>query len=318
MSETLSARPEARFALIIGIVGGLASAVISVKAIFASSSSTAGIGFVFVPFIMAAAMVFSGVWGIALGCVWHALRGTHNYYRPVLLLAWAMTLGVPAFCAWQVQQGLALEHAVAEASSMNASQLERALAQSPWRDNRFYLGAVVQNKAAGEAMLDRIAALPDPELYEPLGSLWDVKSENRKGLAVMRLIAYNPDVGAATLQRLAEGPHGDKVLHDVLRNPKTPFKLLQRHFDSTDYLVEWALALNPVTPPAVLERLSHSNNRYTRLNLTYNEATPVPILEKLRQDPDEVLATQAAQAVERYEKRRQKGGLKSDLPIAPQ
>ena len=131
----------------------------------------------------------------------------------------------------------------------------------------------------------RIAALPDPELYEPLGSLWDVKGENRKGLAVMRLIAYNPDVGAATLQRLAEGPHGDKVLHDVLRNPKTPFKLLQRHFDSTDYLVEWALALNPVTPPAVLERLSRSNNRHTRLNLTYNEATPVPILEKLRRIP---------------------------------
>ena len=316
--EPLSARPEARFALITGIFGGLAAAVISVKAIFSSSSSTAGIGFVFVPFIMATAMVFSGVWGIALGCVWHAHRRTRSYYRPVWLLAWVMTLGVPALAGWQVQQGLALEHAVAEASSMNASQLERALAQSPWRDNRFYLGAIVQNKAAGEAMLDRIAALPDPELYEPLGSLWDVKSENRKGLAVMRLIAYNPDVGAATLQRLAEGPHGDKVLHDVLRNPKTPFKLLQRHFDSTDYLVEWALALNPVTPPAVLERLSHSNNRYTRLNLTYNEATPVPILEKLRQDPDEVLATQAAQAVERYEKRRQKGGLKSDLPIAPQ
>ena len=316
--EPLSARPEARFALITGILGGLAAAVISVKAIFASSSSTAGIGFVFVPFIMAAAMVFSGVWGIALGCVWHAHRGTRSYYRPVWLLAWVMTLGVPALTAWQVQQGLALERAVAEASSMSATQLEQALTQSPWRDNRFYLGALVQNKAAGESLLDRVAALPDPELYEPLGSLWDVKGENRKGLAVMRLIAYNPNVGAATLQRLAEGPHGDKVLHDVLRNPKTPFNLLQRHFDSTDYQVEWALALNPITPPAVLERLSRSSNRYTRFNLTYNEATPLSILEKLQQDPDEVLATQASQAVERYEKRRLKGALKPALPAASQ
>lgn len=307
MNEPLSARPEARFALVVGAVGGLAAAAISTKAILDSSSSTAGIGFVFVPFIMAAAMVFAGVWGLALGCVWHWLRGSRSYYRAVLLLAWVLALGVPALAGWQVWQGLALERAVAEASAMNASELARAMEESPWRDNRFFLGAIAQNRAAGEALLDRIAALPDPELYEPLGSLWDVKGENRKGLAVMRLIAYNPNVGAATLRRLADGPQGDKVLHDVLRNPKTPMAVLQRHFDSTDYLVEWGLALNPATPPAVLERLSGSSNRYTRFYLVYNEATPLPILKKLQRDPDEVLATQASQAVARLEK-RQAGG----------
>lgn len=303
MSTPLSARPEARFALITGIAGGLAAAVISVNAIFGSASSTAGIGFVFVPFIMAGAMAFTGVWGLALGCVWHAARGNRNYYRPVLLLAWALTLGVPAYGGWQIWQGLSLEHAVAEASAMNAAQLERALDESPWRDNRFFIGALVQNKAASEALLERISRLPDPELYESMGSLWDVKGENRKGLAAMRLIAYNPNVGIATLEHLAQGPHADKVLHDVLRNRKTPMKVLERYFDSTDYPVEWALALNSLTPPAVLERLSKSENRYTRFNLTYNEATPPAILQKLTQDSDETLAARAAQALERYSAR---------------
>ena len=58
MSESLSTRPESRFALVAGISGVLAAAI-SVKAIFVSGSSTAGIGFVFVPFIMAAVMVLA-------------------------------------------------------------------------------------------------------------------------------------------------------------------------------------------------------------------------------------------------------------------
>ncbi|MFM9968290.1 MAG: hypothetical protein ACKVQK_07830 [Burkholderiales bacterium] len=312
MSESLSARPESRFALVAGITGALAATVISVKAIFASGSSTAGIGFVFVPFIMAAAMVFAGVWGLAVGCVWYSLQGMQSYYRAVLMLAWLVAVGVPAFAAWQVRQGLALEHAVAEAASMSTARLEEAFEQSPWRDDRFFIAALVQNKAAREALLDRIAQLPDPELYEPLGSLWEVKGENRKGLAVMRLIPYNPNVGAVTLQRLADGPQADKVIHDVLRNPKTPMKVLARYFDSTDYLIEWGLALNPATPANVLERLANSNNKYTRFNLTYNDATPIAILKKLQQDPDETLATHASQAITRIATRMKNTGAREN------
>ena len=229
VSQPLSARPESRFALVSGIAGGLAAALISVKAIFGSASSTAGMGFVFVPFIMAAAMVFVGVWGLALGCVWHALRKNETYYRAVLLLAWVVTLGVPAYAGWQVWQGLALERAVARASVMNAGELEQAARESAWRDNRFFIAALVQNKAASESLLGRIAMLPDPELYEPIGSLWNVKGENHKGLAAMQLIAYHPNTGAATLQRLAEGPHAEKVIDDVLQNRKTPMAVREQH-----------------------------------------------------------------------------------------
>lgn len=303
-------RPEARFALVAGIAGGIAAALLSVKGIFASGSSTASIGFIFVPFVAAVAMVITGIWGLALGCVWHALRGTQRYFRAVLLLAWVLVIGGSAAAGWEVWRGLALEHAVAQANAMNAAELERAFNESPWRADRFFLGAIAQNQAAGEALLDRIAQLPDPELHERMASLWDVMGENRKGFAVMRLLCYNPNVGAATLERLAERPQGEYVLHDVLRNPKTPIRVLERHYDSTDYLVEWGLALNPNTPAAVLERLSNSANLFTRMNLTYNAATPPAILERLAQDADEILARNARQALERRAK-------KGDVRVAP-
>ena len=304
MAESFSARPEARFALAAGIAGALAAAAISVKGIFASASSTAAIGFIFVPLIAAAAAVPAGVWGLALGCVWLALRGERRYFRAVLVAAWAVTLAVPAVLGREVWRGLALERAVAEVNAMGAAQLEQAFGESPWREDRFFLGAIAQNTAAGEALLERIAQLPDPALYEPMGSVWNVLGGNRKGLAVMRLVAAHPNVAPATLEKLAERPHNEYVLHEVLRNPKTPLSVLERHAASSSYLVEWGLALNPNTPSAVLERLSRSSDLYTRMNLTQNAAVPREILERLAKDPDEHLARNARYALER----RAKGG----------
>ena len=62
-----------------------------------------------------------------------------------------------------------------------------------------------------------------------------------------------------------------------------------------------------MTPPAVMERLSNSSNKYTRFNLTYNEATPPAILQRLAQDPDELLARNANQALQRQANRVKKG-----------
>jgi hypothetical protein len=301
--RSLASRPESRTALAAGIAGGLFAAFISVKAILGSASSTAGIGFVFVPFIMVIAMVIAGIWGYAVACLWHAARGTSQHYAIVLVMAALIGLGLPAWGGWQVSQGLALERAVAETRTMSAAALVRAMDDSRWRTNRFFIGAVAQNPAADEALLDRIAmladTLPEAELYEPLGSLWDVKLDNRKGLAAMRLVALNPNVGAATLARLAEGPHAGKVIAEVLRNPKTPMAVLSRHFATADPQAQWGLALNPTLPVDVMEKLSASSDRYIRFNLTYNPATPRTILEKLARDPDPTLATHAAQALER-------------------
>ncbi len=120
--ESISARPESRFAVVTGVIGGLAAAAISVKGILGSASSTAAIGFLLVPFLAAAAMALAGVWGLALGTVWYALRGAKQTYRAVLLMAWVVALSIPGVVGWKVWEGFALERAVAATRAMSAAQ----------------------------------------------------------------------------------------------------------------------------------------------------------------------------------------------------
>lgn len=297
-------RPDLNWALGAGIAGALAAAAVSVKGIFSSASSTAAIGFVVVPFIAIAAGVLAGVWGLALGTVVGHFRGIRQALRPVLIMALVVAVAVPAALGWELWRGYALQRAVQEVFALPGHQLETAYASSPWNRDKFFLGALAQHKEAGEALLDRIALLPDPELRESMGSLWDVMGENRKGQPVLWLVAANANTAPATLSRMAADPGSDHILGAVLRNPNTPLKAMAPHFASTNYQLEWGLSLNPNVPHEVMERLSRSEDRYTRMNLAFNKGTPVEILERLAQDPDELLARNAMQALER----RRRGG----------
>lgn len=292
-------RPEWRWAAWSAAAGALAAAAVAVKGILSSTNSTAAIGFIFVPFVMAAAAVPGGAWGAALGYLLHHARGRQRGRGWLLAACAAAVAALPAYLAYQVARGLALEAAVHEALAMDARQLDAAFETSAWRRDRFYLGAIAQNPQAGAALLDRIAGLDDPGLFEPLGSMWEVKGANRKGIEVMRLVARHPHTSGGTLAKLASLPRADRLLYELLSNPRTPMNVLARWFDSADYLAEWGLALNPVTPAAVMERLSHSANTYTRMNLTYNSATPAGILERLAGDADEIVARNAARALKR-------------------
>ena len=107
MSEKLSSRPEAPWALWTGLAGGLAAAVVSVMGILKSGSATAAIGFIFVPFVAAIAAIPAGIWGLALGHVWLHLRGVRHSSHPALLAAaWVFALAVPAVAGWEAWRRL--------------------------------------------------------------------------------------------------------------------------------------------------------------------------------------------------------------------
>lgn len=292
------ARPEARWALWCGVAGALATAALSVKGIFSSGSSTAALGFIALPLVAALGAIPVAAWGAALGHVVLRARGAVHSPPMVLVAALAVTAALPATVAYEIQRGLRLEAAVHEVQGMEVAQLQRAFEESPFRQDRYFLGALAQNPAAGAGLLADIAALRDPGLYEPMGSLWDVMGTNRKGLAVMRLVARHPNTDPATLEKFARDPDAQQVVHELAANPKTPLAVLERWFDSTDYLIEWGLALNPNTPLRVMQRLAASPSLHTRFNLTYNRATPHEILERLAQEPDESLARNARAAIE--------------------
>jgi hypothetical protein len=281
------------------VLGALVTAALSVKGIFASGSSTAALGFITLPLVAALGAIPVAAWGAALGHVVLRWRGAVQSPPMVMVAALAVAAALPAMVAYEIVRGLRLEAAVREVRGMDVGQIGRAFSDSPFKRDRYFLGALAQNPAAGAGVLERIAGLRDPELYEPMGSLWDVMGENRKGIAVVRLVARHPNTDAATLARLAAEPNAQVAAHELAANPRTPVAVLERWFNSTDYLVEWGLALNPKTPQRVLQRLAASDNLYTRLNLTRNDATPREVLDQLARDADEAVARNAKQAIEK-------------------
>src|SRR6185295_6868462 len=99
----------------------------------------------------------------------------------VFWVALPVALGVPAAGAYEIWRGLSLERAVHEVRAMSAPELERALETSPWRDDAFFLAAAAMHPQAPARLLERIGQRDERELFEPLGSLWDVQGDNRKG-----------------------------------------------------------------------------------------------------------------------------------------
>jgi hypothetical protein len=293
-------RPEARWALWTGVAGALATAALSTKMILSHGSSTAGLGFIFLPLVAAAAAVPIGIWGAALGHVVLHLRGRAPEPKIVFWVALVATASLPVVIGFEIWKGQSLERAVAEVRHMNPAEAERAFDESPWRRDKYFLGALAEQRTASGVLLEKIASLEDPDLFEPMWSLWNVMGENRKGLAVMRLVARHPNASGATLARLEAHPRSQELITEILANPNTPAHVLAKHFDNPHYRAEWGLAMNPKTPPAVMERLARSNNLHTRMNLVlYNKATPRDIIERLAKDPDDFLAQRARERLKR-------------------
>lgn len=194
-------RSEARWALWAGIIGAAATAVLSTRMILSQGSAAAGLGFVYLPLVAVAAAVPVGIWGAALGHVVLHLRGRAAEPKIVFWAALVAALSAPAAVGYEIRRGKALEGAVAETRRMDARELERAFDESPFRRDKYFLGALAEHPAAGAALLERIAGLEDPALAEPMWSLWNVMGENRKGEPVLALAARHPNAPASVKRR---------------------------------------------------------------------------------------------------------------------
>ena len=194
-------RTEARWAFGAGIAGAVATAVLGTKMILAHGSPAAGLGFVFLPLVAAAAAVPVAIWGAALGHVAAHLRGRAAEPKIVLWAALAASASLPAVLGYEIWRGKSLENAIADTRSMTSRELERALHESKFRENKFFLGALAQHPAASAELLEAIASREDPALSEPMGSLWDVMGENRKGEPVLALAARHPNATESVKRR---------------------------------------------------------------------------------------------------------------------
>lgn len=269
----------------VGVFYGIAFAYFGFREwqdITASTSSTAAIGFLFLPVWAAiAALPFAGV-GYAAGAVIRAALTRQRRHVMIASLAGILAIGFLAYVTIDQVDDAELANTITVIETLDAAGLETFLESHRFRTNKFALAAVALNPAASSETLDKIASMDDPALHEKFGGRRALMGKNRKGLAVMRLVVRNRNVSAETLTRLSRSPD-TYVLGDVAMNKATPTEVIERlyrdrHGKRNSYLIEWGLAYNPAAPEAILRDLAtNSRNEYTLRRLADSRSVPEDI-----------------------------------------
>jgi len=246
--------------ILVAIVAFAVNCILGDWYIRSSSGSTAGIGYIFLPFTAFIEAIPFFVIGF---CTHYAVVKLRQRARIGYLFATIAATLIALYIGYSVNS-LALLNAVNNVRTMPQAQHEAFLNDSIWRTNKYVLGALLENPDLSAESLHQIAMIPSPNLHERMGAMPPIMGENTKGLAVMRLVARHPNVEERTLIELAKSPD-HYVLGDVALNPKTPVEILQHFYNmpSRDYLIDWGLAQNRNTPAGILRELAKSSNRST-------------------------------------------------------
>ena len=248
----------------VGFVGAIAISALLVFTILRSTSSTTAIGFVFIPVYFVIAFLGFFIWGYSLGYIKTWLANTSRIFNFKTILAFLVGICFAVLLFDGLGKGLLLTSVVSQIQEMKTDQeLQNTFDTSFFKSNKFVLGAIAQNPAVSAELLDRIAKLNDPSLHDAMGSLFPVLGDNRKGLAVMRLVVNNSNVSANTIEYLANTSQTDYVLGDIAGNPKTSIETLRRLEAKKDYLIDWGLAQNQKTPPDIFAKLLEREKYFT-------------------------------------------------------
>lgn len=268
-----------KWALLFYIFANVVYWLKGVPSISYSSSSTAAIGYLFLPL----ASAFSCLpWLIVGGSLGYGLKARVTRRKKHMIFAFVgsvLSLGYVWYATYGYMSNSRLVETVKFIEQMSAAELEKFVASSDLRDNKFALGAVCLNQQASAETLATIAAQSDPELYGKMWSTPEIMGGNRRGYAVMRLVAFHENVTEEILMELAEKSE-PYLLGDIAGNSKTPQATLEKIYKDTDnnstyaYLIEWGLSQNPNAPLHILISLANSRNQYTLRNLQNNPAIP--------------------------------------------
>lgn len=240
---------------IFAIAGVVYVSVVTILGINASSSSTAAIGYAFLPFI---ALIFGVIFGFAGFCLsWYF---KFKYYKPLIAYFLLIpAIGIPGYFVYSELFSLSLCIRTTHIRNLDSISLNKLMKAPP--QNKYLLAAVTENPDVSGDMLDTIAHINDPELYERQGTSWEcINGSNRKGLAVMRLTALNTKVYATTLEYLAANTSNAYLLGDILRNPKVKEHTLRKIYHEykgrqDSYLINWGIMYNPSAPSDILLEL---------------------------------------------------------------
>jgi hypothetical protein len=196
-----------------------------------------------------------------------------------LVIVAAVVWGTSELMTW-----LRVQRAVGQVSQMTAPQLYALITQPGHGQNRFVLAAIAESSRATPEVLHRIALINRKDLYEPLRAFLPVPSRNRKGLAVMRLVAANPNTSLTDLYRLASEASDEYLRSDLARRKELDENTIRRFAQREQYWIELSLAGNLETPPDLLVQLATNSNENTRAKVAANPAPPKEALHALSTD----------------------------------
>ena len=286
-----------RYGLILGAIGFVGAFIWGIWSVTQSlaSSSTAALGYLVVPVLSLIIAIPFFVLGYCLYYIVEVFKssGKKRLLSFTLALSVSLALLIP-FSFW-VDSGLTLSRVVDEIDNLKAEEIEIFLEKSDYGENQYVLEAVVSRSDIDADLLHKIATINSPELHErPHGfffPFWERSKKKREWLkrtdfAVMRVIAWHPNVDVRTLLVLANSPD-DYVLGAVASNDKTPPDVLARLLKKGGQTIYGGLASNPNSPPDVLHELSLMGDEYTRAAVARNDNASEDVIRKLAQDKEE-------------------------------
>ncbi|MBN9287418.1 MAG: hypothetical protein J0H47_05755 [Gammaproteobacteria bacterium] len=315
-------------------------ALLAVLATSRVDSSTAAIGYIFIPFTAFVIAIKAGFYGLALSYAFYVVKQKYPKINFFFIVSFFILL---YGCWWIVVQTIQTIQVKVIIENVQTTHSAEELAkifndsQKMLDNNRQYiLEAIALNPATSTQTLRDIANLDIASLHQRTYSLFFYQPDNRKGFAVMRLVAMHPHTDEATLKILSGSPssyviaevaqnpnadpsllrrlwqqYGNKIALTISRNPHTPPDILVTLANEPDLepkgnelIQEWLkanIAKNPNTPPEILEKLSHEQSWLILQFLIDNEKIPQPLLEALTHHRNETVSTYAKDKLRRLQ-----------------
>lgn len=274
-----------KIGFLFGILGASIFAGLQIAAILRSTSSTAAIGFIFVPIWSCLAFGVFFLFGYSIGYVRSGMN--KNKVNVLTVVAATFIVGFGGYLAKEIVTGWIVMNLVSEIENTgNNEKLVKIFNDSFLGQNKFVLGAMALKPTVSQELLDQIAHLENSELYEAMGSLLPLLGSNSKGLCVMRLVVVNDNVSPKTIEYLATKTKQEYVLGTIAGSSKTSEATLRKLAQQENYLVDWGLAQNRNTPqdvfPLLLNRKKDFTHRTTLEMLLRNQSVPVDVQSEAR------------------------------------
>ncbi len=308
--------------------------------ILRSSSSTASVGFIFLPLVATLSALQVWYFAAALAYVITAFKIPSPKINLLFLLSLAIVLKCVGDFSAKVKDVMETKLEIYE---INLLQSENAIQDKfnnysnfSKESQPFILEAMALNPFTNSTTLDSIANINDPNLENGLGSVYYFQENNAKGFSVKRLVARHKNTSTDTLKKLSKSSseyiiadvasnpstpkavldelwkkHGDKIAYSITQNPNADvaiiISLYQKHKDASALMDKWIkanIAKNPVTPETILQELSTQDDWLILQFLIDNEKIPTALLKQLTQHRNQTASAYAKAKLEMREVQR--------------